>query len=317
MILMNTTVARLVRLPHLRLIRISGADAPAFLQAQLSRRVDNLSPDSSALTGWHDARGRVRAVFRIVPTQDGFVLEAPADIADQLISTLRMFVLRSAVQVESDELQCAGLRLDSTQVQQAPPADGIRLPEVVDAIARSADGIAVKVTEDCWHVYAQDDVSIRDSVAECSAIVAAEIRAGLPHVGTATTVRYVPHMLNLDRLGALDFEKGCYPGQEVIARTQHLGSVKRRAAAFEIREPVELAKLVDTSHESAAALVDTPLVDAHGERVGEVLRAARDLDGSVALHAVVALAATREPVFLASTSGAALASIEPPPVAPQ
>ena len=120
-------------------------------------------------------------------------------------------------------------------------------------------------------------------------------------------------MLNLDRLGALDFQKGCYPGQEIIARTQHLGSVRRRATTFIVRDPSRLESLTTAGDElvQTAALVDTPLVDARGERIGEVLRAAYDVDGSMVLLAVVALAALHDSVFVNSPTGTALDHIDP------
>ncbi len=279
---MNSILPALVALPYIRVLRVVGSDATTFLQGQLSRRIDNLSPEMSALAGWHDARGKVRVVFRVLPFEAGYLLIAPADLAEELQSTLSLFVLRADVRIELTDLVCAGL----VSAPEDMPGD---LPSEANAVRISGARTDICVAPGCWHSIGPPEALPLAGDVNCAAVVAAEIRAGLPQVDAHTTLRYVPHMLNLDKLGALDFEKGCYPGQEVIARTEHLGSVKRRARLF----------IADASTApSKVPAAETPITNSDHERIGEVLRAAHEADGSLVMLAVVALDALGGELFL-------------------
>lgn len=289
----------LFAVPHAGLIGIGGPDAPAFLQAQLSRRIDDLTPEFSALAGWHDARGRVRAVFRVLVTHSGYLLIGPGGLTADLHAALRMYVLRSRVTLEIAPLVCGGI-LAGQSAEQASHRPGLPpLPGARDAVATAGSITAVCVAPGCWYLIGTaEDLQVAPA-PDSSPIAAAEIRAGLPQVDARTTARYVPHMLNLDRLGALDFHKGCYPGQEVIARTEHLGAVKRRACGFTCR---------------GVAIPDseTPVLDARHEVVGTVLRAAGEDDGTIVLLAVVALDALGQSLFLGAPDGPQLGRLALP-----
>jgi folate-binding protein YgfZ len=295
---MTDFAAALIPLPQISVLKVAGPDATGFLQAQLSRRVDSLSPSSSALAGWHDARGRVRVVFRVLPSDGGYLLLMPNELVDQILPALKMFVLRADVHVELTSLVCGGLLAGD---RDAPTQAW--LPKELNALATSGDVTAICIAPGCWHVVGTGEHSKEQPMSDSAAVVAAEIRAGLPQVDQRTTLRYVPHMLNLDKLGALDFSKGCYPGQEIIARTEHLGSVKRRARAFMVN--------AQTPHTDTPA-VDSPMVNSNNERIGEVLRAARSADGSIVLLAVVALSALDNDIFLDSPRGAQLSRLTLP-----
>lgn len=290
---MTTAESPAIALPGIALLRVTGTDAREFLQAQLSRGIDDLSPAQSALAGWHDARGRVRAVFRVLLTDEGFLLAASADLIEQLSKTLSMFVLRADVAIEIADLACAGMLASDANT---PPRydDFPDLPQNVNEVACRDGLLAVCVAPGLWHIIGPGNELRLSDNTDYSPILAAEIRAGLPQVDQRTTLQYVPHMLNLDKLGALDFDKGCYPGQEIIARTENLGSVKRRAQALTAEATPEMPY----APESGA-----PVVDAAGERVGSVLRAARTADKTLVLLAVVALDARDNAMFLESTDG--------------
>jgi len=281
---MTATPLPIVSMPQLRVISVSGSDAGRFLQAQLSRNVLDLRPDESRLAGWHDARGRVRAVFRVLSSQGRYLLTAPADLAEQLCAALKMYVLRADVRIELTDLVCAGAVVPPDAAHGSGAGTG--LPVTVNAVAESNQALVVCVAPGCWHFIGAQATAPNTQTAEASPIDAAEIRAGLPGTDVRTTGKYVAHMLNLERLGAVDFDKGCFPGQEVIARTEHLGQVKRRARGFVVSMP------------EPPPQSETPVVDAHGNLIGTVLRAARDCDGRVFLLAVVALNALEAPLFL-------------------
>jgi folate-binding protein YgfZ len=295
---MNPPLPSIVRLPDVRLLSVAGSDATRFLQAQLSRRVDNLSPDSSAVAGWHDASGKVRAVFRVITADDGYLLCLPADLAHKLAATLKMFVLRADVTVELTNLICAGLVTDGAQA----PVDSQNpalppLPSNVNAVTRRNEVCAICIAPACWHFIGPESALGAATDGDSAVVTAAEIRAGLPQVDQNTTQRYIAQMLNLEKLDAIDFEKGCYPGQEIIARTEHLGTVKRRAQLF---------SLPAADAPPAAPGSGAVLVSSNDERVGEILRCARDADGSLVMLGVVALSALSDTIFLENSHGPAL-----------
>ena len=288
----------IVSMPQLRIISVSGGDAGRFLQAQLSRNVLDLPPTQSRLAGWHDARGRVRAVFRVLRWHGRYLLTAPADLAEQLCAAMKMYVLRADVEIELTELWCAGTALPAAVAQENAAAIG--LPETVNAVIAADRTITICVAPGCWHFIGTPGCAPDTVATEASPVDAAEIRAGLPSVDARTTSKYVAHMLNLDCLGAVDFDKGCFPGQEVIARTEHLGKVKRRARGFAV------------SMTAPPPQSETAIVDGNDDEIGAVLRAARDSDGRVFLLAVVALDALGTPLYLDTATPAPLERVPLP-----
>ena len=248
------------------MISVSGRDTRTFLHAQLTQDVANLRSDKTTLAAWADPRGRVRALFHVVPAGEQWLLVTSADLIAMLLSKLKMFVLRADV---------ALARADALAVYAVFGAPA----EATGTLRLAHDVYWLAVGQDLVYAVGADD-AIRAACAGLEEAPAAEaelaaIRAGLPAVDAASTERYLPQMLDLDRLGGVAFDKGCYPGQEVIARTHHLGTVKRRLrrlAGATVKVPVR----------------GTALTDDAGEPAGEVLRAARAPEG-VELLAVARL----------------------------
>ncbi len=219
---------------------VTGDDASDFLNAQFSSNVAQLQPGAAALTSYSDARGRVLAVPRVFADAAGFRLVLPAQRLPGVRQQLQKFVLRSAVQLtESSEahgvLGLAGERAAQgleTLLPQAPES-----PWDAAGLAHGGSLVRLPGQRPRWLVCAppEDLAAVREAVVAAGALAAdasawrlLEIEAGLPSVYEPTAEHFVAQMLNLDRLGALDFRKGCYPGQEVIARTHYLGRIKRR-----------------------------------------------------------------------------------------
>jgi folate-binding protein YgfZ len=256
-------------------IAVKGRDARKFLHAQLTQDIEDLPGDRAALAAWADARGRVRAVFHVVPNDGRWLLVTSADLAEKLLPKFRLFVLRDDVALEhATELSVAAIVGDARS-WLADRAIGLDLSTY--ALAH-AEGIAwLRVGGNLIYAIGTND-AIRASCAALGQSPASEaelaaIRLGLPIVNSELGERYTPHMLNLDRLGAISFDKGCYPGQEIVARTQNLGAVKRRVRHLK-------AGQVDVPARGSVVL------DANGAHAGEVLRAAAAESG-IELLAVV------------------------------
>jgi len=206
------------RLDDWGLIRAEGPDAASFLHSQLTQSVTDLPTDQARLGGYCSAKGRLMANFALVrESAEGIALILPRDVLPALLKRLSMFVLRAKVKLRdaSDETPVWGV------IGAAVPAlsvwgvqsGWIRLPD--------AEGHAR-----AWHL---GDPALEGAESlPRDAWDWAEVHAGLAWVRAATAEHFVPQMLNWELVGGVNFKKGCYPGQEVVARSQYRGTVKRR-----------------------------------------------------------------------------------------
>ena len=199
------------RLGRYGLLSVTGDDARDFLHAQLTSDIQGLRPDRAALAGWCSAQGRLLATFLVIPAPQGFLLQLARDIAPAVAKRLGMFVLRSKVKIADESGAWVQDGLWDVDFQQPDVAwkDGV---------------LTVRVGE---RRYIQMGSSEQPNASEEDWILR-EIRAGRPFISSATQDKFVPQMVNLEKLGGVDFQKGCYPGQEIVARAQYRGQVKRR-----------------------------------------------------------------------------------------
>ena len=255
-------------LSGLGFIRVEGADAESFLHGQLSQSIQGLGPDQAPLAAWHSAAGRVKAIFRVLRKGEDWLLVSDNDVAAAVTADLRRFVLRAAVTISDDgdrwraaaligatdswlERHEIGLGHDSGQRVNANGLIWLRVgPQLVHVI-----GAGAAITK----------LEAELPQGGSGAATVAEISLGLPRLTPELQDRFIPQMLNLDLLGALDESKGCYPGQEIIARTQNLGSVKRRM----IRFSADLSRVPG---------IETAILNEAGAAVGEVVRSSKVAD---------------------------------------
>ena len=203
------------RLTRYGLLSVSGTDARAFLHAQLTNDIEHLPADGAALAGWCSAKGRLLASFLVVPAAEGFFLQLARDLAAPVAKRLSMFVLRSKVKIadESESWEQFGVwdaDLSNAGVSWSGHVATVRVGErrFLQLAPRGELKEAPNAKEAEWALL--------------------EIRAGRPLITSATQDQFVPQMVNFEQLGAVDFKKGCYPGQEIVARAQYRGQVKRR-----------------------------------------------------------------------------------------
>jgi hypothetical protein len=253
----------MTQLPFLTTLRLEGADAASFLQGQLTSDVRQLSDGRTQLAAANTPQGRVVALLRL--RQHGEAIHAllPRELAAPLSAQLKRYVLRSKVRIEVDDRPVAWLdghapAPDGALVFQYDPARRVALLPAGTALTDAGPDAEAR-----W--------------------LAADVAAGQPQVGAATSGQFVAQMLNLDLLDGISFQKGCYTGQEIVARTQHLGRIKRRLLRYRAAAGPLPAPL-------AALLQD-------GQKVGEVLSAAPAGDG-IELLAVTSLEAASRPLSL-------------------
>ena len=214
--LSSTHIAKLDRYG---LLHAAGEDARAFLHAQLTNDVENLAPGQARYAGWCSAKGRLLATFLVVPAAGGFLLQLSRDLAPAVAKRLSMFVLRSKVKLTDESAQWGQYGVWGAGADAWLAAQRAANPSLI-AVPVEAQRYLVLAT-----VSAEKQPSPNTPASEWDL---AELRAGRPLIVQATQDQFVPQMVNLELAGGVDFKKGCYPGQEVVARAQYRGAVKRR-----------------------------------------------------------------------------------------
>ena len=223
----------IVRSPGLSSLRFAGPDAASFLHNQLSTDVQGMAAGDAGWTSYNSPKGRVLATPLLWRrAQDEFVAYVPADIAESLRKRLAMFVLRAKVAVEmrpSRILQGiagpdAAAALEAALGGAPEPGHGLATPE--------ADVVALP--DGRFLVDAGQEIPLSGEHAPASYWDWLGVRAGVPQVVLATQDQFVAQTANLDLVGAVNFRKGCYPGQEIVARMQYLGRLKERMFAFHV-----------------------------------------------------------------------------------
>ena len=235
---MNSELHR-TALEDLGVLRIAGPDALRFLQGQLSSDVTRIAPGQAPLAGYHNPQGRTIALLRLVALAEGELLALlPRELAAGVAQRLAKYVLRAKVAIAEVSHQW--------RVSALAPAGELTLGEPAGAeCAPGGAGQPIRLTlgeqPARWLELAPRETASRHDLAAREQWRLLEIRAGIPQVYASTSERFVAQMLNLDVLGAIAFDKGCYSGQEVIARAHYRGRVKRRAQRFRSLSPLTLA----------------------------------------------------------------------------
>lgn len=226
-------------LPHLGVIRAEGEEAARFLQGQLTQDFALLPPGQARLAAYCTAKGRMLASFVAVPRAPGeILLVCSADLLAATLKRLSMFVLRAKVRLTnaSAAWRLAGLAGGAATAawpEDAEPwtlrTDGqaslVRLP--------SADG-----TPRLLWVAPADSAPPAGPPLDEAVWRWGEVRSGVATLGAAVSEAFVPQMLNYESVGGVNFKKGCYPGQEVVARSQYRGTLKRRAFVVHVEAPM-------------------------------------------------------------------------------
>lgn len=275
---------------------VTGSDARDFLNGQLSVDVD-AAPGTAPLAAWSAANGRVRVLARVVPYEAGYLLLAPAGMHDMLLRKLGMFVLRADVRIEQSTTRAVGAVVGAAPEWLA--ARGLDAPGERDRTETIVDEVWIHAGPGLAYVVGpEEDLEGLAKLADAApraAVELAEIELGLPQIVPETSERFLPQMLDLDVLGGVAFDKGCFPGQEVIARTQNLGTVKRRLRRFAV--------------DGAAPEPGAALVTDTGDEAGQVLRAASH-DGRTELLAVARLDTPAAALHCATADGPPLTELE-------
>ncbi len=274
-------------LSHLGLIKIEGKDAKEFMQGQFTNDAREITPEKSQLSGYCTPKGRMLALFRIVEHENVYLLQLPFMLQDDVQKRLQMFVLRSKVVIsnESDNLACIGLaggcaeELIKEVIDAAPDktdkvvhGSGISCIRMGGKIPRFQLIIPAAQATQLWQRLANKATPTDTAMWKLLAV-----RAGEPTVYPETVEAFVPQMTNMQLVNGLSFKKGCYTGQEVVARMQYLGKLKRRmyrAMVDSVSPPLPGNELFASDSTS-------------GQGAGHIVEAALSPDGGYEVLAVV------------------------------
>jgi folate-binding protein YgfZ len=218
------------------LLKVSGDDAQSFLQNLSSNDIKAVTPAQAQLSSINTAKGRVLATFLVWQDGADYYLQLPAALTAAVLKKLTMYVLRAKVKIEdvSTQLVCFGVAgKEAAAMLQAKVGE---LPQDTLAVARHANAGIMRMGDERFQLivpaehaaalWQQLSPQARPAGAPCWDWL--NIRAGFPVVLPATQEQFVLQMLNLDLIGGVSFKKGCYPGQEVVARLHYLGKLKQR-----------------------------------------------------------------------------------------
>ena len=302
----DTQQGFLCPLTHLGVISATGDDAENFLHNQLSNDVLGLGNDRAHLAGYCSPKGRLLATMLIWKDGGAILLALPRELLPATMKRLQMFVLRAKVRLEdaSERLPLFGVAAAAGTQAAFPPAAWQRRPAEGGTLVRVPDAAGLQralwagplhAAATAWTHYAGALPAAPASLWRWT-----EILAGVPQVVEATREQFVPQMINFELVGGVNFRKGCYPGQEIVARSQYLGKLKRRA----------LLAFDDSGNAVAGAEV---FADADpGQPCGMIVNAERGADGRKACLVELKMDAAGTPVHIGSADGPLLSFGELP-----
>jgi folate-binding protein YgfZ len=259
-------------LSHFGLIRVEGEDAMQFLQGQFTNDIREVTEQHSNLSAWCSPKGRMLANFRVMRRDPAYLLQIPLAQLEPVIKRLRMFVLRAKVTITdaSDEWTRFGLTGDCAESLLQPHFE--RLPKAANAALVRGDNLLVRMPGPTPRfellgpaaelIPLWETCEAQATPMDSNFWALQEIRAGIPTVYPETREAFVPQMTNMQLIDGVSFTKGCYTGQEVVARMQYLGKLKRRMYLAHVRSETppepgdELFARGSSSGQGAGRVVD-------------------------------------------------------------
>ena len=293
-------------LSHEGVLAVRGVDASKFLQGQLTCNFNYLSEDRSSLGARCTQKGRMQSSFRVVFEGDGCLLAMARELIEPQLLDLRKYAVFSKSKLTDES--AAWVRFGVQDGDGALVSLGLDLAQETDSVSRANDLIAIRVSparSELW-VRAEQADSIQSRLASqldagsLNDWLLGQIQAGIGQVFIETREEFIPQMINLQAVGGVSFKKGCYTGQEIVARMQYLGKLKRRL--------YRLSMQGDEMPAPGAALFSS----AHTSSSGNVVIAARSEQGIELLAVLQADAAESGDVHLGAADGPSLQLCELP-----
>lgn len=303
-----TDTAYFCVLSHEGVLAVRGPDASKFLQGQLTCNLNYVNAETSSLGARCTPKGRMQSSFRLVLDGDGYLLAMASELLQAQQDDLSKYAAFSKSRLidERNEWRRFGLANGDGSLVSL----GLDLPQAADSVVRGNGMIAVRLLDGRAELWASatdaDQIQMRLasqlSEAPINSWLLDQVRAGIGQVFGTTRELFIPQMINLQALGGVSFKKGCYTGQEIVARMQYLGKLKRRLHRLAGKGP---------QNEMPAPGVEL-FSPVHSSSVGEVVLAATHADGIELLAVLQEDAAADGRLFLGSPDGLPLSLLELP-----
>jgi folate-binding protein YgfZ len=289
-------------LVHLSLIRVSGEDATVFLHNLFSNDVKKLAADRAQLNSFNSAKGRMLASFQLWRETNGdYLMAVSADIAAAIHKKLGMYILRSKVKLslEEDRVLLGVTGADLSPIADALQPLGLGIPSEIMGLGGNDCGSAIRLSSarlllalPVTHAIAAWQAISRHGARPVGiqAWMSRQIAAGEPLITAVSQEEFVAQMLNFELIGGVSFNKGCYPGQEIVARTQYLGKLKKR-----------LYRLALANEADPGCEIFSPTFQ--NQAVGRLVNIAPSAAGGFEALAVIQSSEVEGELFLSSLTG--------------
>lgn len=263
---LNATV--MCDLSHLGLLQLQGSDALTFLQGQVSNDVMQLTGHNVHYSAYCSPKGRMLALFLAFAHYDHLHLQMPRALITTIAKRLSMYVMRSKVVIEDVTTSIIKIGLNGPNAAQLLQPLFAQVPLLDYELVSLENGALIRLpgataryeifanlanAQIIWNALKQQATPVGNNCWEWL-----EIQAGIPEITLNTQEQFVPQMLNLDLLGGISFKKGCYTGQEIVARTHYLGTVKRRTHLAHVnceRQPLAGDNVFNAANEPVGKIV--------------------------------------------------------------
>lgn len=300
-------------LSHYGLIAAYGDDTETFLQGQFTNDISHVDPTHSQLSSYCSPKGRMLANFRIFKREDTWYLSLPYELLEPVLNRLRMFVMRSKVTLEDAGDALVRIGLNGTKTAEHLKTLSGSIPGGTDTVTQHEDTTIIRVAgvEPRFEIYGQlgDMKQLWQSLDVNAAPVGANIwellniQAGIPVIVAQTVETFVPQMANMELINGVDFKKGCYTGQEIVARMHYLGKLKKRMYRINI----------DTDEQPAPGDSLFAEESKGGSGTGTIVSAQQIADGSYDALAVIQITdAENQPLRLHDAEGPAIKVMDLP-----
>lgn len=262
-------------LSHFGLLEVEGEDALNFLQGQVTNDIKLLNGNNAQYTAYCTPKGRMLALFLAFSHYNHVHLQMPKELVGTILKRLKMYVMRSKVDIIDVSDTIVRLGLNGSKATELLSEIFTKIPTQDYELVSLENGAVIKLpgAQPRYQIFTslENAPSIWAALTRLAKPVGAEawewleIQAGIPTITLKTQEEFVPQMLNLDALDAINYKKGCYTGQEIVARTHYLGKVKRRTQLAHITSDV-------------APNIGDDIVDANQQAIGKIVRVAAALE---------------------------------------
>jgi len=306
----NNSAEMLFDLSEQGLIKVSGEDAESFLQNQLTNDIHKVTETTHQASAWCNPKGRIIANFQIFMRGGYYYLSLSADLVEQVIKKLRMYVMMSKVTIDdlSGNMLHIGYKgnLQKLLTDDVPESPNQTLQYNNLSILRLAD------SEPRYEIFTDNINDAKQLWEQCETHATTinnngwnylNIVAGLPNITKPSSEAWVPQMVNYIAIGGVDFKKGCYPGQEIVARLNYLGKSKRRMYRLKIGWNNDSNNLPNIGDAIAS---DTD------KNAGKILNTAISPSGDIEALAIMKIAETNSTLTLTNNSEASITLLDLP-----